>query len=178
MSKAPFFVSLGANLGDRFHSLKTALIMMGQIEGTRLNAISSIYETDPVGLVEQPAFLNLVAGGETILSAEELLSAVLKVEQELGRKREIRWGPRTLDIDILIYGEEQRDDELLQIPHPRMKERLFVLIPFVEIAPKQLVPVADTYKTTTELLEKVNDKSGVRKWKDIDWETELELSEN
>lgn len=173
-----FFVSLGANVGDRFRSLKKALKMIRQLEGVRLDSFSSVYETDPVGYVDQPAFLNMVAGGETTLSADELLSAVLEIERKLGRKRDIRWGPRTIDIDLLIYGEERRNEEHLELPHPRMKERLFVLVPFAEIAPTQLVPLGTTYKTTTQLLEKVNDKSGVRKWKDIDWETELELSEN
>jgi len=165
-------------MGDRFHYLKEAIQLLKKSEGIQINLISSIYETDPVGFVDQPPFLNMVVGGKTSLRAKELLANVLQIEKELGRIREVRWGPRTIDIDILTYGLEQREDESLEIPHPRLKDRLFVLIPFVEIAPDHLIAVGSTYQTTTELLENVNDKSGVQKWKNIVWETELELSGN
>jgi len=165
-------------MGDRFHYLKEAIQLLKKSEGIQINLISSIYETDPVGFVDQPPFLNMVVGGKTSLRAKELLANVLQIEKELGRIREVRWGPRTIDIDILTYGLEKWQDESLEIPHPRLKDRLFVLIPFVEIAPNHLIAVGSTYQTTTELLENVNDKSGVQKWKNIVWETELELSGN
>lgn len=165
-------------MGDRLHYLKEAIRLLKKVEGIQIELISSIYETDPVGFVDQPPFLNMVVGGKTDLSADQLLATVLQIEKELGRIREVRWGPRTIDIDILTYGLEQREDVSLEIPHPRLKDRLFVLIPFVEVAPDHLIALGSTYKTTAELLENVKDKSGVRKWKNIVWETELELSEN
>ncbi|RKD22772.1 2-amino-4-hydroxy-6-hydroxymethyldihydropteridine diphosphokinase [Ammoniphilus oxalaticus] len=174
----PYYISLGSNVGERFYFLQQALESLQKFDGVEVNAISNVYETDPVGLVDQPSFLNCVAGGKTRLSADELLAAALRIEQELGRVREIRWGPRTIDIDILTYGLERRDEEHLQIPHPRMRERAFVMIPFAEIAPTQLIAVGNELKTTVEMLENVNDKSGVRKWKDINWETELGHFEN
>lgn len=175
----PFFLSLGGNVGDRVHYLKQAIERLSGSKGIWLKQISSIYETDPVGFVDQPPFLNMVVGGETSLTAQELLVTVLQVERDLGRVREVRWGPRTIDIDILTYGQEQMSNEDLEIPHPRMKDRLFVLIPFAEIAPTHLIAVdSHTYKTTAQLVENVMDKSGVRKWTSIGWETELEPSES
>lgn len=174
-----FFLSLGANIGDRFEHLKKAIQLLKQEKGIWLESISNIYETDPVGFVEQPAFLNMVLGGKTELTPEQLLQAVLEVERKLGRVREVRWGPRTLDIDILTYGQETIAEGNLEIPHPRMQDRLFVLIPFAEIAAVQKIPVGkNQFQTPSQLLENVKDKSGVYKWKDIDWETELELIES
>ena len=173
-----FYVSLGGNVGDRLHYLKEAVRMLKRSTGIQVEGISSIYETEPVGFVDQSPFLNMVVGGKTTLSAKELLATVLQIERELGRVREVRWGPRTIDIDILTYEKEIWADEDLEIPHPRLKDRLFVLIPFVEIAPEHPIAIECTYKTTSELLENVKDKSGVRKWKYFDWGTELELSEN
>lgn len=163
-----FFISLGGNVGDRFHYLKKAVMRLRQSEEIQLKVLSSIYETDPVGFVDQPPFLNMVVGGETNLKAEELLVTVLQIERELGRIREVRWGPRTIDIDILTYGQERFIGDDLEVPHPRMKDRLFVLIPFVEIAPTHLIAIdTTTFRTTAELLDNVMDKSGVRKWKSI-----------
>lgn len=174
-----FYLSLGANIGDRFEHLKKAIQSLLQVEGIFIHSISGIYETEPVGFVDQPAFLNMVVGGETGLTAEQLLQAVWEVERKQGRVREIRWGPRTLDIDILIYGQEMIVGGNLEIPHPRMQDRLFVLIPFAEIAAEQPIPIGkNQFQTPSQLLENVKDKSGVYKWKDIDWETELELIES
>lgn len=173
-----FFVSLGGNMGDRLHYLREAIRLLKESEGIEIEHISSIYETDPVGFTDQPPFLNMVVGGKASVPASKLLAMVLQIERELGRTREVRWGPRTIDIDILTYGLEQWEDENLEIPHPRLKDRLFVLIPFVEVAPNHLITIGSTYKTTTELLENVKDKSGVRKWRNNVWETELEHFEN
>lgn len=174
-----FYLSLGANIGDRFGHLKKAIQLLKQIHGISIDSISSIYETEPVGFVEQPAFLNMVVGGTTEFTPEQLLQTVLEVERKQGRVREVRWGPRTLDIDILLYGQEIIADGNLEIPHPRMQDRLFVLIPFAEIAAEQPIPIGNNrFQTPSQLLENVKDKSGVYKWKDIDWETELELIES
>lgn len=174
-----FYLSLGANIGDRFQYLKKAIQQLQQVQGITIDSISNIYETEPVGFVEQPAFLNMVVGGTTELTPEQLLQAVLEVERKQGRIREVRWGPRTLDIDILTYGEEKIAAGNLEIPHPRMQDRLFVLIPFTEIAAEQPIPVGENQlQTPRQLLENVKDKSGVYKWKDIDWETELEPIES
>lgn len=174
-----FYVSLGSNMGDRFDYLSRAILALRHHSGIELEAVSSIYETDPVGYTDQPAFLNMAAGGKTELSPYELLEAVMEIERSLGRKREIHWGPRTIDVDILTYGQVKIEEEKLQVPHPRMAERAFVLIPLAEIAPVLPISVTpDEYETPTQLLEKVNDKSGVRIWKSIDWEIEFALTES
>jgi 2-amino-4-hydroxy-6-hydroxymethyldihydropteridine diphosphokinase len=174
-----FFLSLGGNMGDRFAYLKEAIRRLREHPQLIIGQISSIFETEPVGYTEQPAFLNLVVGGNTSLSAHQLLLTLNAVEENLGRKRDIRWGPRTIDIDILLYGSELVMEENLQIPHPRMLERLFVLIPLAEIAPKELIPIGEgQFSTPEKQLEKVKNKSGVTKWKHIDWETEFEPFEN
>lgn len=174
-----FYLSLGANIGDRFKHLKRAIQLLQQEKEISIQSLSNIYETEPVGFVDQPPFLNMVVGGETELWPEQLLQTVLDVEKRLGRVREIRWGPRTIDIDILTYGQEVITKGNLEIPHPRMQDRLFVLIPFAEIAAEQLIPIGENqFQTASQLLENVKDKSGVNKWKDIDWEIELELIES
>lgn len=175
-----FYLSLGANIGDRLENLQTAIQLLQQEEGIQLTRVSSIYETEPVGYVDQPSFLNMVIGGITTLAATDLLHTVLKIEQQLGRIREVRWGPRTIDIDVLVYGKETIDQGDLQVPHPRMTDRLFVLIPLEEIAPDLNIPVENQgiFQTPKQLLEKWIDKSGVRKWKNINWEIELEHSES
>ncbi|WP_134702182.1 2-amino-4-hydroxy-6-hydroxymethyldihydropteridine diphosphokinase [Ammoniphilus sp. YIM 78166] len=174
-----FYVSLGSNMGDRLDYLSRAIKALRHHSGIQLEAVSSIYETDPVGFTDQPAFLNMAAGGKTDLSPDQLLEAVMEIEKGLGRKREIHWGPRTIDIDILTYGRVTVEEEKLQVPHPRMAERAFVLIPLAEIASVLPISVApNEYKTPTQLLEKVKDKSGVRLWKSIDWEIEFALTES
>lgn len=173
-----FYLSLGSNLGDRLNYLSKAVMALKEHPSIQMGEYSSLYETDPVGYTDQPAFLNMVVGGKTSLSPQELLLAVMEMEKELGRKREARWGPRTIDIDILAYGQTQIDEPNLQVPHPEMPERAFVLIPLAEIATHFPIPIGNQMVTPIELLEKVKDKSGVRKWKSIDWETEFELFEN
>ncbi|MEW9672707.1 2-amino-4-hydroxy-6-hydroxymethyldihydropteridine diphosphokinase [Ammoniphilus sp. 3BR4] len=173
-----FYLSLGSNLGDRLQYLSKAIMALNDHPAIQISEYSSIYETDPVGYTDQPAFLNMVVGGRTGLSPHELLLAVMEMEKALGRKREIRWGPRTIDIDILAYGQLQIAEPDLEVPHPGMPERAFVLIPLAEIATHFPIPIGNQIITPIDLLEKVKDKSGVRKWKSIDWETESELSEN
>jgi 2-amino-4-hydroxy-6-hydroxymethyldihydropteridine diphosphokinase len=133
------YLAFGSNLGDRLANLRggvAALESGGEIEVRRL---SSVYETAPIGLVEQPAFLNLAAEIATTFSASELLSRCLEIEARAGRIRRERWGPRILDLDILWYDDVRQASETLSLPHPRMMERAFVLIPLAEIAPRLVI---------------------------------------
>jgi len=135
MSRA--YLSLGSNLGDRAGFLCDALSLLSKLDYVTIEKVSSIYETDPQGYLDQADFLNIVCRIETELTPEELLSATGKIESILGRERSIRFGPRTIDIDILTFENEVRSSEKLTLPHPRMLERQFVLIPLYEIMPEK-----------------------------------------
>lgn len=126
-------MAAGANLGDRAATLAGALSRLRQTEGIIVVESSPLYETDPVGMVEQPRFLNLVAGVETTLTPEGLLDVLQRIEHAFGRERRERWGPRTLDLDLLAFEGETRADARLQLPHPRMHERSFVLVPLADV---------------------------------------------
>ncbi|MGE5569403.1 MAG: 2-amino-4-hydroxy-6-hydroxymethyldihydropteridine diphosphokinase [Rhodospirillales bacterium] len=143
------YLSLGSNLGDRERNLREAIRMLGEA-GVRVLRISSLYETEPVDLRDQPWFLNLVLEAETELFPKQLLARIRKIELDLGRKRLRPKGPRTADIDILLYGDFVIDTEELTVPHPRMAERRFVLEPLAELAPELRHPV--TRRTIRELL--------------------------
>ena len=135
------YVGLGANLGDREATLRRALELLGATPGVDVVAFSSFRETDPVGYLDQPRFVNAAAAVETDLPPSELLDALLAVERELGRTRDgPRFGPRTIDLDLLVYGEQRLDEPGLVVPHPRLHERRFVLEPLAEIAPGLVVP--------------------------------------
>lgn len=139
MNAAPkAFIGLGANLGEREASLRGALSLLAKEPGVRLLAYSGLYETEPVGYRHQPRFLNAVACLETALAPEKLLDVLLGIEQAFGRRRTIRWGPRTLDLDLLLYGERRVHSDRLIVPHPRLFERAFVLVPLLEL--KELLP--------------------------------------
>jgi 2-amino-4-hydroxy-6-hydroxymethyldihydropteridine diphosphokinase len=129
-------LSLGGNLGDVTSSFIRALVKLAETPGVALRRASSIYATPPWGKVDQPPFLNMAALIETSLSPHALLALCLAVEQEMGRVRRERWGPRTLDIDILTYGDQSIDTPDLKAPHPHLAERAFVLAPLAEIAPR------------------------------------------
>jgi 2-amino-4-hydroxy-6-hydroxymethyldihydropteridine diphosphokinase len=134
------YVGLGANLGDRERTLREAVDALGAEEGIEVAAVSTLRETDPVGAGVQPRFLNGVAALETSLGARELLDRLLAVEQRFGRVRfPGEHGPRTLDLDLLLYGDETIDEPGLALPHPRMHERRFVLEPLAELAPGLVV---------------------------------------
>ncbi|MFH1030957.1 MAG: 2-amino-4-hydroxy-6-hydroxymethyldihydropteridine diphosphokinase [Chloroflexota bacterium] len=154
------YLSLGSNIGDRKANLDRALRLLS--ERLRILQISSIYDTEPVGEIEQPRFLNLVCKAQTGLTPQGLLSFAKGIEFKLGRKLGTSGLPRTIDIDILLYGDRVIKTPELVIPHPRMTERAFVLIPLVEIAPDLLYPGSN--KTINQLLEEVSGKSGVRRW--------------
>lgn len=128
------YLGLGSNIGDRKQQLLKAIDLIGNIKGIKVTKQSSIYETAPIGYTDQPNFLNLCLEIETELSPQQLLKHCLDIEQQLHRVREIRWGPRTLDIDILLYSDDIIETNNLSVPHPRMQERAFVLIPLNDIA--------------------------------------------
>lgn len=134
------FLSLGSNLGDRMESLQFAVNLIDDDARTRVDAVSSVYETDPVGGPEQGPYLNLALRVATRRSPRALLGLCHQVEAQLGRVRQERWGPRTIDVDILLYGDRVVQTAHLQIPHPRMFERAFVLVPLIEVAPGLVDP--------------------------------------
>jgi len=134
------YVGLGSNLEDPLSQIRQALVQLDSIPGTRVVARSSFYRTAPVGLLEQPDFINAVASVQTTLKPQALLAALLAVENRQGRRRTIRNAPRTLDLDLLLYGEKIFDMEGLTLPHPRLHERAFVLAPLAEIAPGTIIP--------------------------------------
>jgi len=135
------YVGLGANLGDREHTLRAAVDALGSEDGIAVVAVSTLRETDPVGVGEQPRFLNGAVALETSLGARELLDRLLAVEQSFGRVRVPgEHGPRTLDLDLLLYGDENLDEPGLTVPHPRLHERRFVLEPLAELVPGLVVP--------------------------------------
>lgn len=126
------YLGLGANLGDRLESLRRAVALLEE-RGISVLRSSRVYETDPVGGPAQPDFLNAVIEVEAPGSARELLDTCLAVEEEMGRVREERWGPRAIDVDLLTFGDEEHDEPGLRVPHPRMHERAFVLVPLLEL---------------------------------------------
>ncbi len=134
------FLGLGSNLGDRLAYLQQAMELLHTRPSIRVDEVSSVYETAPVGGPEQDPYLNIAARVATRRSPRRLLAACLGVEQALGRIRRERWGPRTIDIDILLYEDRVISTRRLQIPHPRLGERPFVLIPLLEVAPGKTLP--------------------------------------
>lgn len=135
------YIGLGANLGDREETLDRALALLAERPGIDLVAVSSFRETDPVGYLDQPRFLNAAAALDTTLAPQALLGALLEVERELGRVREgPRYGPRTVDLDLLLMDDLVLDEPGLELPHPRLHERAFALEPLAELDPALVVP--------------------------------------
>lgn len=157
------YVGLGSNLGDRAGYL--LLAVRGMLDaGLDVIRLSSIYETEPVEYENQPAFLNMVAElrGSTLPSPEQMMARLLRIEYALGRKRDIPMGPRTIDLDLLIFKEQQLESEFLTVPHPRLALRRFVLVPLNELAPSLIHPVLG--KSIGELLAQTKDRSTVTRW--------------
>lgn len=158
------YVGLGSNLGDRAGYL--LLAVRGMLDaGLDVVRLSSIYETAPVENEDQPKFLNMVAelGGSTLPRPEQLLARLLRIEYALGRTRAVPLGPRTLDLDLLMFKDERADTDFLKLPHPRLHLRRFVLVPLNELAPGLVHPVLG--KRVHELLAKTPDKSEVARWR-------------
>jgi 2-amino-4-hydroxy-6-hydroxymethyldihydropteridine diphosphokinase len=162
----PAWIALGSNIQPKEVYLQQAVQKLADRQGVVLKQVSTVYETEPVGYEEQDQFLNLVVEVDTNLTPQELLRACQQIEQELGRERVIRWGPRTVDLDILLYSNENMNIEELILPHPRMHERAFVLVPLAEIAPHLTLngrEVKEWLDTMT-----AEEVQGVRVWGSLD----------
>jgi 2-amino-4-hydroxy-6-hydroxymethyldihydropteridine diphosphokinase len=134
------FLGLGSNLDDRLENLRRAVVLLNRSEGVRVLRSSRVYETAPVGGRPQPDYLNAVIEVEATLGPHDLLRAGQSVEQTMGRVRAERWGPRVIDVDVLTYGDQRVDEPDLVVPHPRMHERAFVLIPLLELTADPMLP--------------------------------------
>ncbi len=160
------FIGLGSNLGDREANLRQALEHLALTPETTVVRASSLYDTEPVGALDQPHFLNAVAQLETQLAPRQLLWNLMLIERRLGRVRTQRWGPRTLDLDLLLYEDAVIDEDDLQVPHPELPKRSFVLVPLVELDPMLLHPA--TGETMLALLQRLGArplvKHGSRLW--------------
>ncbi len=159
------FLSIGANLGDRLATCLMALDMLQATDGLEVISRSSAYETDPVGFLEQPSFVNMAAGVVTSLEPMQLLVTLKEIEKKAGRRPGLRWGPRVLDLDIVLYDDLVLHEPTLSIPHKRMHERAFVLVPLSEIAPEIMHP--GLKKSVKVLLSDLGEEpGGVRKLDD------------
>lgn len=158
---ARIYLSLGSNIGDRAANIARAVSALSE-RGVRVTRESSLYETEPVEFRDQDWFLNSVVEGETKLEPQELLNVLLEIERSLGRKRRVLKGPRTIDIDILLYDDAELHTPEIDVPHPRMSQRRFVLVPLAEIASGAVHPVLQ--KSVAELLSEAPDGSEVRRF--------------
>lgn len=157
---ATAYLSLGSNSGDRLQFLKGAIKKIEESHKISIKKASSVYETEPVGHINQGWFLNLVLEVQTSFDPLPLLEHLLAIENQMGRKREAKWGPRNIDVDLLLYDNQLVHSDRLTIPHPQMHKRRFVLMPLAQIAPGVLHPLFK--KSAPQLLEACEDKSTVR----------------
>jgi len=155
------FIGLGSNLGEREAMIRGALEEISRLPATRLVKASSLYDTEPVGEVDQPNFLNAVAQIDTELTARQLLWNLLLIERRLGRVRTQRWGPRTIDLDLLLYGNLVVEEPELKVPHPEITRRSFVLVPLVELDPLLVHPVSG--ETLLHHLSRLNTRPPVKR---------------
>ena len=170
------YIALGSNIGVREEYLLFGLKELNEEAGLTINRVSSIYETDPVGYLDQQDFLNMVIEVSTSYSPEQLLQVTQEIESKAKKNTPVRWGPRTLDLDILLYNQENIKMDDLMIPHPRMSERSFVIIPLKEINPQLILPHEQV--TVSEIYRRLTDKEGVRVWKMNNGVGEYGLFEN
>ncbi len=159
MSETTAYLGLGTNLGDRRANLREALRLLASEPGLRLLRCSQVYETEPWGVTDQPHFLNCVAEVAATLEPEALLTRCQAVEQEVGRVPGPRWGPRLIDVDILLYGEQTVDLPHLEIPHPRLHLRAFALVPLAELVPEAVHPALS--RRIGELAQAIEGRGGV-----------------
>jgi 2-amino-4-hydroxy-6-hydroxymethyldihydropteridine diphosphokinase len=155
------YIGIGSNLGDKVYQCERAISEILRADQNKLLAKSSLFKTKPIGYTSQDWFVNSVIKIETDLKPLDLLRLLKDIESRLGREKTFRWGPRVIDLDILLFDEEEIEMEGLQIPHPRLQERQFVLIPLAEIDPEVIHPVLK--KTIRELLENIKEDQGVEK---------------
>lgn len=141
------YIALGSNLNNPVKQVQNALQRISNIQKTQMIAVSRLHETAPLGPQDQPNYINQVIAVETELTAHELLRALLSIETEMGRVRDVRWGPRTIDCDILLFGDEVIATDALTVPHPEMTKRSFVLCPLVEIAPDLVLPTGEVVQS-------------------------------
>jgi 2-amino-4-hydroxy-6-hydroxymethyldihydropteridine diphosphokinase len=174
-SSVDVYVGLGSNLGDRELYLRKAMNTISQQPNIRGIEVSSIYETEPVGYTDQPDFLNAVAKFNTTMSPNGCLLMIQAIERNLERKRGIRFGPRTIDIDLLLYGDAIINSEQLIVPHPRMIERSFVVIPLMELEKDICIPEKGYLNN---IINDLHGKEGMRIWKKRHWLTESAPIEN
>jgi 2-amino-4-hydroxy-6-hydroxymethyldihydropteridine diphosphokinase len=147
------YVGIGANLGPREETLRRAVALLESADGIEVVAVSELRETDPVGVVDQPPFLNGAVAIETMLPARALLDLLLEIERSLGRVRGERWGPRVVDLDLLVYGNEVVDEPGLRVPHPGLHERRFALEPLADLNPELEIPGRGTVSALLAALD-------------------------
>lgn len=155
------YLSLGSNIGDRAKNCLKAIETLGKIEGTEILSQSSLYETDPVGYEDQAPFINMAVKIRTTMNARDLLSHIKSIETSLGRIKTFKWGPRVIDMDILFFDDEIISEQGLNVPHPAMAERAFVLLPLAEIGKNKIDPVKGI--TVAQMVKEVPSKEGVRR---------------
>ena len=155
------FVGLGSNLGEREALIGQALDELAALPDTTLVRVSSLYDTEPVGVIEQPRFLNAVAMLDTELTARQLLWNLQRIEARLGRTRSQPWGPRTMDLDLLLYGDLVIEEDDLRLPHPELAQRAFVLVPLVELDPQVTHPASGL--SVVQMLSRLEHKSPVKR---------------
>ncbi|MDM5245877.1 2-amino-4-hydroxy-6-hydroxymethyldihydropteridine diphosphokinase [Lysinibacillus sp. G4S2] len=157
------YLSIGTNMGDRFENLQHAVKLLTENKEIEVVHTSSVYETAAVGYTDQADFLNIAVHIKTSYSSSEMLKICQWIESELGRVREFRWGPRIIDLDILLYNHEDIETESLIVPHPRMYERAFVLVPLIEITP---TPVGEQLQRAHDIMQQMDcEEEGVTLWR-------------
>lgn len=174
--QAVAYIALGSNMGNREQLLLKAISLIDGYPDIEVIRVSGMYETDPVGYTEQPSFLNMTLAVRTKLSPILLLRQLLAFEQQLGRVRQLRWGPRTIDLDLLLYNNVRMDQEELTLPHPRMMERSFVLVPLHDVIDQSHPLQAEVSASSKAAL--LDGKEGITLWKTLNWRSASELFES
>jgi 2-amino-4-hydroxy-6-hydroxymethyldihydropteridine diphosphokinase len=175
-AQAEAYIALGSNMGNREQLLLESIGLIDTHPGIVVSKVSGMYETDPVGYTEQPPFINMALAIRTTLPPLMLLRQLLDFEQQLGRVRHIRWGPRTIDLDLLLYDNVRMDQEELTLPHPRMMERSFVLVPLHDVIDQTHRLHAEVRAVSEAAL--LDGKEGITLWKTINWRSASEPFES